>query len=308
LHALALFYDLQQLIVNLGKTKLMIFNRLKKTSNLHFFFRGEEIKITNTYTYLGVQFLGPCFNLRPTLQPRINKGYESLALLKRQCFRHHFQDISSKMSLLDSLLRPTILQGSEVWGPSLLELDWTLVERVWVLLLQCINRCEQIVPRHVILAEFWAWHFQLETVFKFVSFQHRIQSFVDLVKGRDQYLYYAYFSSKTISLSSPPCRVSGWFAKVSNLLWFMGIQLNYLPPFKYSLNAPSHLLPTKQELNKIIGDDTYTQFIQITWVGTEGGLCPKMAFYAKHFLELRDELIVQPHYTLAIGCTPFAFP
>ena len=54
LDALALFCDLQQLMVNLGKTKVMIFNGLKKTSNLHFFFRGEEIEITIAYTYLGV--------------------------------------------------------------------------------------------------------------------------------------------------------------------------------------------------------------------------------------------------------------
>jgi hypothetical protein len=57
-------------MVILGKTKVMIFNRLKKTLDLHFFFKGEEIEITNTYTYLGVQFLGPCFSLQPALRPR----------------------------------------------------------------------------------------------------------------------------------------------------------------------------------------------------------------------------------------------
>jgi hypothetical protein len=86
LDALSLFCDLRQLMVNLGKTKVMIFNGLKKTSNFHFLFRGEEIEITSTYTYLGVQFSGSRFSLRPTLQPRINKGYGSLALLERQCF------------------------------------------------------------------------------------------------------------------------------------------------------------------------------------------------------------------------------
>jgi hypothetical protein len=32
----------------------MIFNGLKKSVDLHFFFRGEEIEITIAYTYLGV--------------------------------------------------------------------------------------------------------------------------------------------------------------------------------------------------------------------------------------------------------------
>ena len=54
LDALALFCDHRQLKINLGKTKVMIFNGVKKTSDLHFLFRGEEIEITNMYTYLGV--------------------------------------------------------------------------------------------------------------------------------------------------------------------------------------------------------------------------------------------------------------
>ena len=61
----------------------MIFNGVKKTSDFCFLFKGEEIEITSTYTYLRVQFSGPRFSLRPTLQPQINKGYGSLALLER---------------------------------------------------------------------------------------------------------------------------------------------------------------------------------------------------------------------------------
>jgi hypothetical protein len=147
LDALALFCDLRQLMVNLGKTKVMIFNGSKKILfDHHFFFRGEEIEITNTYTYLGVLFTGPHFSLRHALQPRVSKGYGSLALLERQCFWNHFQDISSKMSLMDTLVQPTILYGSEVWGPGLLEFDWSSTERVQIILLHRIIRCKQDSP------------------------------------------------------------------------------------------------------------------------------------------------------------------
>jgi hypothetical protein len=54
LDALALFCDLRQLTVNLGKTKVMIFNMSKKSVDIHFFFKGEEIEITSAYTCLGV--------------------------------------------------------------------------------------------------------------------------------------------------------------------------------------------------------------------------------------------------------------
>jgi hypothetical protein len=69
--ALANFCDLRQLTVNLGKTKVLIFNASKSSlTDLHFYYRGAEIEITTTYTYLGVQFTGPRFSMRQALLPR----------------------------------------------------------------------------------------------------------------------------------------------------------------------------------------------------------------------------------------------
>ena len=56
LDALATFCDRRHLTVNLGKTKVIIFNGVKKTSDFHFLFKGEEIEIVSPYTYLGVHF------------------------------------------------------------------------------------------------------------------------------------------------------------------------------------------------------------------------------------------------------------
>ena len=181
----------------------MIFNGVKKTSDLHFLFRGEEIEINNMYTYLGVQFLCPRFSLSPTLQPQINKGYGSLSLLKRRCFQHHFQDISSKMSLMDTFIHPIFLYGSNIWGSSLLESDWALAEKVQIILLHHIIRCKLVVPQHIILTEFGAQPFQLETVFRLVSFLHLVPGLADSIKSRDRYPYLPYFSSDTIAYSTP---------------------------------------------------------------------------------------------------------
>jgi hypothetical protein len=49
--------------VTMGKTKVLIFNASKSSlTDLHFHYKGVEIEITTTYTYLGVQFTGPCFS------------------------------------------------------------------------------------------------------------------------------------------------------------------------------------------------------------------------------------------------------
>jgi hypothetical protein len=85
--ALASFCDLRQLTINLGKTKVFIFNASKSSlPNLYFYYRGAEIDITTAYNYLGVQFTWPHFSLRQALQPWLSKGYGSLALIDRQCF------------------------------------------------------------------------------------------------------------------------------------------------------------------------------------------------------------------------------
>ena len=111
------------------------------------------------------------------------------------------------------------------------------------------------------------------------------------------YPYLSYCSSETISCATHSSKAKCWFTRVSSLLISVGIQIDHLPPSQYSLDAPDHLLPTRQELNKIIREDVYKQFVQVTWVNPPGGLRPKMAFYVEHFLEIIDGLIFQPQYT-----------
>ena len=80
--------DLQQLTINLSKTKVMIFNASKKALvGIHFYFIGEEIEIATSYIYLGVQFTGPHFGMHQALHPQLSKGYGYLALIEKQCFQ-----------------------------------------------------------------------------------------------------------------------------------------------------------------------------------------------------------------------------
>jgi len=63
--ALTSFCDLWKLMVNLGKTKVLIFNASKSSlTDLHFHYKEADIEITTTYTYLGVHFAGPRFNMK----------------------------------------------------------------------------------------------------------------------------------------------------------------------------------------------------------------------------------------------------
>ena len=114
------------------------------------------------------------------------------------------------MDLLNTLIYPTVLYGSEIWGPSLLESDWASPERVQILLLRRIIRCKQTVPQHIILADFGAQPFRLETVFRVVSFLHWIRGLADLSKGRDRYPYLAYCSAETIARTTHSGKAQRW--------------------------------------------------------------------------------------------------
>ncbi len=103
----------------------------------------------------------------------------SLALLERQCFRHHFQDISSKLSLFDSLVRLTILYGSVVWGPSLIASNWASIERVQTLLLCHIIRCHRFTPHSIVLAESGAHPLKLAIIFYLIWFLHQLRGFME---------------------------------------------------------------------------------------------------------------------------------
>lgn len=48
----------------------------------------------------------------------------------------------------------------------------------------------------------------------------------------------------------------------------VGISIDRLPPYRYSLNALGHLLSTRQEFNKVIQNDIYKQFVQVIWTNS----------------------------------------
>jgi hypothetical protein len=188
---------------------------------------------------------GPRFGMQQTLQHRLSKGYNSLALIERQFFLGQFQDISFKLYLMEAIIKPTILYGSKILGPSLLQTDWARLEGVQTLLLKQIIHCKWMVPQTIIHAKFGVHPFRLEVIFRSVSFLHRFRSFKDSTIGKEPYPYLALCSSEALVSDPPSGNASGWFSDVSRLLHSMIIFLESLPSFSFSLDASRHLLSTR---------------------------------------------------------------
>jgi hypothetical protein len=104
---LASFFHLPQLMVNLGKTKIMIFNASKIfLYDLYFYFQRGEIEITTTYTYLGIQLIGPCFKMCKALHtmfPRSVSRHLVQILPQASDYQSHeplwFRDLENKLAI-----------------------------------------------------------------------------------------------------------------------------------------------------------------------------------------------------------------
>lgn len=81
------------LSMNLGKTKVMVFNTTTqwvRRSAPTFTYSCETVEYTDVYTYLGVVFSGPIFSLRRAAATRVTKAHAALGRLGRMCSQVQF--------------------------------------------------------------------------------------------------------------------------------------------------------------------------------------------------------------------------
>ena len=114
----------------------------------------------------------------------------------------------------------------------------------------------------IIQVEFRSHPFFLEVIFFLVSFLHRVRTFKSSSLGIDRYSYLTLFSSEALSLACSTGQARGWFLDAFRIIQSMAISPEFLPPFRYSLDAPYHLFPSRQEMNQaIISERKYTDCI-----------------------------------------------
>ena len=70
-----------------------------------------------------------------------------------------------------------------------------------------------------------------------------------------------------------------------------------LPPFQYSLQAPSTVSVTRVEITRLIRQDLIQLDTRRTWIDPVQELGTKMAFYKEHLLQLSgDGFVIRPSY------------
>ena len=99
--------------INIEKTKVCVFEK-KSFKQQNIFINGKAVDFFDNFTYLGLVFNYTCScNLAvKTLNDQALRAYKNLLRI----FDKNPLDIKTKISLFDSMVKPIVLYGAEVWG------------------------------------------------------------------------------------------------------------------------------------------------------------------------------------------------
>lgn len=114
------FFDLNNLKVNLTKTKVVIFRRKAAQPNFVFWWSSEKIEIVEHYTYLGIIFhYSGKFDL--ACAAFLNKAKQAQGALMKLYYKARITKFELQEKLYKSLCSSVLLYGVVVWGMSFIE-------------------------------------------------------------------------------------------------------------------------------------------------------------------------------------------
>ena len=114
LDALAAFCEQRQLTVNLGKTKIVIFETRKSTCE-PFFFQNKVVAREEEYRYLGFVFHATR-NMTYGTDFLVSSAKKAMHAMRRRCIFIGLSDPASICKLFDTLVLPILAYSCEVWG------------------------------------------------------------------------------------------------------------------------------------------------------------------------------------------------
>ena len=108
------------LTVSLAKTKVMVFRKDKARPPVHLKLQGQALQQVDTFRYLGVcvhawELFGPT-----AAAARLDAARRSLGGMRGRCARLGLTNAKAHCSLFDTLVRPSLSYGSEIWAPGFL--------------------------------------------------------------------------------------------------------------------------------------------------------------------------------------------
>lgn len=119
LNSLSSFCDLNSMTVNVKKSETLIFNPQSNQPPPPVTYNGSELVWQQSFIYLGTIY-DSVNGIKGAGDRCFQKGRSALYSLVRRCHQLDLHNVHTKLHLFNSLVKPILIYGCEVWGPSYL--------------------------------------------------------------------------------------------------------------------------------------------------------------------------------------------
>jgi len=214
-HLLALeaFCKQSGMQVNMKKTKCLA---IGTRQDIPLYFAGNKVEMVTSYKYLGVEF-SQTMSWATCVKHRVASGYKAFYSMIHKCKGASLSTWKLKKHLFISLVRPVILYGVQVWGPTTSKSCWTKVEAIQKLFLEMELGVKIQTPYTLLLAEVGLLPLEVEALYLTLQYARRVQAMND---------------SRLPKQAFHTSRAFGWYADVCRWAqtWDLSEQDWHVPP------------------------------------------------------------------------------
>jgi hypothetical protein len=273
------YFELNNLKVNLTKTKVVVFRRYKKLENYRFTWGTDCIEIVDMYTYLGI-----CFHYKGGFELAftgfLNKAKQAKGSLIKLFQNACINNFSVQESLFNSLCDSVLMYGVVLWGFKFIDKLATFQNKF----IRQLYYLQNEVPRYQLLLETNAKPVEVKVLKLVLKFLHRIYAKPNnsLVKSCFQRL---------IQIQKPGNKnLHNWYMQLNSFLDSCGIKgldqnLSFVSNLKkVSMLCIKYELSYKNELVKTMISSSKSYKQMKTHVQTEAYLNYPIKFAVKRFI------------------------
>ena len=200
--------------VNTEKTKIVVFRKGGKLSkDDKWSFNGYNIQVVNIFKYLGCHLSTQC-----TFKTHIDKAVESarkgLFLLKQYISTNPEILPKSQLEIFDTMIKPILTYGSEVWG--LYNLN--SIETFYLSFLKSILFVKKSTPNCYIYGDFGVYPLEIEIKMGVVKYWLKI---IRPKTSHDNYVRKIYLQLLFLNITNP--NQITWVSQVKDMFNSMGL-------------------------------------------------------------------------------------
>jgi hypothetical protein len=210
------FANQSKLTVNLVKTKIMVFNYNGRQLHKHkFAFNNQPLENVKEYKYLGLVFT--CSGSFNSAKDELKKiALKALHRLKTDMGKFFRTDVDLTIKLFNTLIKPILLYGSEVWGAvSKPNMNVDPIEAVHVKFCKMLLGVGTKATNNACRAELGLFPIRTETTLRSIQAWTRYMNSVEKLKLSD----HAILDSITNSIANK----NNWAGKIKHTLDRLGL-------------------------------------------------------------------------------------